>query len=269
MKVYFTQADVDAFRLRQNDLSEQVKRGDITFGYTVFKTFLVRVDERVALVDTLLKQPQDFTVDEEMTVDADATTYAKSDAEVGDKWRKRIKYDLLVLKVDKGKENPHGITGQEAIDKLTRRYHSFAKRMHQTDSDELAGDVSERASPRRSIRTPTTCRPSTLENFDIHDAAGAGRHRRLAASRGRLHGGQARSFPAAPPTRTAGCKVEDKIVGVGQGDEGEIVDVVDMKLNDVVKLIRGKRGTMVRLEVIPADGGGAEDHTTSPARRSS
>ena len=58
-------------------------------------------------------------------------------------------------------------------------------------------------------------------------------------------------IPGGAADKDGRLKVEDKIVGVGQGDEGEMVDVVDMKLNDVVKLIRGKRGTVVRLEVIP------------------
>ncbi len=254
MKVYFTQADVDAFRLRQNDLSEQVKRGDITFGYTVFKTFLARIDERVALVDALLKQPQDFSVDEEMTVNADATTYAKTETEVRDKWRKRVKYDLLVLKVDTGKENPNGITGQAAIDKLTRRYHSFARRMHQTDSDELLemylNSFTTAFDPHTDYMSP-----STLDNFDIQmrlELEGIGAA--LQSEDGYTVVNKV--IPGGAAEKEGHLKAKDKVVGVGQGPEGPYEDVVDMKLSDVVKLIRGKRGTVVRLEVIPAVGGG-------------
>ena len=63
-------------------------------------------------------------------------------------------------------------------------------------------------------------------------------------------------IPGGAADKDGRLKVEDKIVGVGQNDNGEMVDVIDMKLNDVVKLIRGKRGTTVRLEVIPVTGGG-------------
>ena len=254
MKVYFTQADVDAFRLRQNELSEQVKRGDITFGYTVFKTFLARVDQRVALVDLLLKQPQDFSADEEMIVNADATTYAKSDAEIGDKWRKRIKYDLLLLKVDTGKDNPHGITGQAAIDKLGRRYHSFARRMHQTDSDELLemylNSFTTAFDPHTDYMSP-----STLDNFDIQmrlELEGIGAALQFDDGYTVVN----KIIPGGAAEKEGHLKASDKVVGVGQGPEGPIEDVVDMKLSDVVKLIRGKRGTVVRLEVISAAGGG-------------
>jgi carboxyl-terminal processing protease len=254
MKVYFTQADVDAFRLRQNELSEQVKRGDITFGYTVFKTFLARIDQRVALVDLLLKQPQDFTVDEEMIVNADATSYAKTDAEIGDKWRKRIKYDLLVLKADTGKENPHGITGQAAIDKLSRRYHSFAHRMHQTDSDELLEMYLNSFTMAYDPHTDYMS-PSTLDNFDIQmrlELEGIGAA--LQAEDG--YTVVKTIIPGGAAEKEGHLKPSDKVVSVGQGPGGPLEDVVDMKLSDVVKLIRGKRGTVVRLEVIPAIGGG-------------
>jgi carboxyl-terminal processing protease len=254
MKVYFTQADVDAFRLRQNDLSEQVKRGDITFGYTVFKTFLARVDQRVALVDALLKQPQDFTVDEEMIVNADATTYAKTDAQILDKWRKRIKYDLLVLKVDTGKENPNGITGQAAIDKLSRRYRSFARRMHQSDSDELLemylNSFTTAFDPHTDYMSP-----STLDNFDIQmrlELEGIGAALQSEDGYTVVN----KIIPGGAAEKEGHLKASDKVVGVGQGPEGPFEDVVDMKLSDVVKLIRGKRGTVVRLEVIPAAGAG-------------
>ena len=254
MKVYFTQANVDAFRLRQNDLAEQVKRGDITFGYTIFKTFLARIDQRVALVDSLLKQPQDFSIDEEMVVNADATTYAKTDAEVADKWRKRIKYDLLVLKVNTGKENPNGVTGQAAIDKLSRRYHSFARRMHQTDSDELLemylNSFTTAFDPHTDYMSP-----STLDNFDIQmrlELEGIGAALQSEDGYTVVN----KIIPGGAAEKEGHLKASDKVVGVGQGPQGSYEDVVDMKLSDVVQLIRGKRGTVVRLEVIPAAGGG-------------
>ena len=75
MKVYFYQSDIDEFMKHEDDLSEWISKGDISFlnfAYTVFRTFLQRVDERVKMVDELLATPQDFTVDEEMVIDRDA-----------------------------------------------------------------------------------------------------------------------------------------------------------------------------------------------------
>ena len=123
--------------------------------------------------------------------------------------------------------------------------------MHQTDADELL-EMFLTASPPPSIRTPTTCRPA-LENFEIVmrlNLEGIG------AALQRMDGYTVvkKIIPGGAADKDGKLKPEDRIVGVGQGDEGEMVDVVDMKLNDVVKLIRGKAGTVVRLEVIPAGG---------------
>jgi carboxyl-terminal processing protease len=214
---------------------------------------LARIDQRVALVDMLLKQPQDFTVDEEMVVNSDAATYAKTDAEVADKWRKRIKYDLLVLKADTGKDNPNGITGQAAIDKLSRRYHSFARRMHQTDSDELLemylNSFTTAFDPHTDYMSP-----STLDNFDIQmrlELEGIGAALQSEDGYTVVN----KIIPGGAAEKEGHLKAKDKVVAVGQGPEGSYEDVVDMKLSDVVKLIRGKRGTVVRLEVMPAVGG--------------
>ena len=75
----------------------------------VYNTFLERIDERVKMIDQILASPQDFTVDEEMVTDKDAVTYAKTPDEAYDRWRKRIKYDLLLLKAEKADSK----TGQE------------------------------------------------------------------------------------------------------------------------------------------------------------
>jgi len=220
------------------------RKGDIAFAYEVFKTFLQRVDERVQLIDELLDMEHDFTADEEMISDPDMTRYPQTAAEARDRWRKRIKYDLLVLKVDE-------MEGQEARDKLHRRYHSIAKRLHQTDAEELREmyltALTNAYDPHTSYMSP-----STLENFEIMmrlELEGIG------ASLQSVDGYTVvkKIIQGGAADRDGRLKVEDKITGVGQGPEGEIVDIVDMKLSDVVKMIRGKRGTVVRLEVITGD----------------
>jgi len=244
-KVYFYQSDIDAFAKYEDDLDDMARKGDVSFGYLVFKTFLKRVDERVALVDELLAIEHDFTADEEMVSDRDLTRYPQTAGEARDKWRKRIKYDLLVLKAD-------DIEGEKAIEKLRRRYHSFDRRMHQTDGEELLEmyltSLTSSFDPHTSYMSP-----GTLENFEIMmrlqlDGIGAS----LQSVDG--YTVVKKIIPGGAADKDGRLEVEDKIVGVGQGTEGEFVDVVDMKLSDVVKMIRGKRGTVVRLEVTPEDG---------------
>ena len=167
-------------------------------------------------------------------------------AEAWQRWRKRIKYDLLVLKAD-----DDGIEGKEAIDKLKRRYHSFAKRMHQTSNADL---LEMYLTSLTSAYDPHTSYMSdeTLENFNI-------------AMRLKLEGIGAslqsedgmtvvrKVIPGGAADKDGRLKAEDKIVGVGQGKDGELVDVVDMKLSEVVKLIRGHKGSLVRLQVVSVD----------------
>ena len=101
LKLYFYQSDIDSFMQSRDSLAQWTANGDIRFAYAVFKTFLARLDERVKMAEQLLAAPQDFTVDEEMVVDKDVLEYAKSPSRGPERWRKRIKYDLLLLKADK------------------------------------------------------------------------------------------------------------------------------------------------------------------------
>ncbi|MGQ9505306.1 MAG: carboxy terminal-processing peptidase [Thermogutta sp.] len=247
MKIYFYQSDVDRFAEKKTKWVELLKAGDISPAYEVYSVFLQRVDERVATALEILKQPLDFTVDEEIIRDPDLLTYPKTPEEARDRWQKRIKLDLLELKADKD------TSGQAALEKLQKRYTSFSKRVHQTDEDELLESYlsafCEAYDPHTSYMSP-----ETLENFDITmklELEGVGAA--LQSEDGYVV--VKKLIPGGAAAKDGRLKIDDKIVGVGQGENGEIVDVVDMKLADVVQLIRGKRGTVVRLEVLPADGG--------------
>ena len=241
-KLHFLQSDIDGFMQKRDSLDDLVKRGDVSFAYEVFNRFLERVDARLPLIEKMVNGPQDFTKQESIVIDREAATWAKSEAEAEDNWRKRIKYDLLIQKMEK-------TPPEEAKDKLLRRYKSFAKRMHQMTADELLEtyltSLTSSLDPHTSFMSP-----GTQENFAIAmrlqlDGIGA-----------QLKGEDGFTTimeltPGGAADRDGRLKKKDRVVGVGQGQEGEMVDVVDMNLNEVVKLIRGKRGTIVRLKVIP------------------
>jgi carboxyl-terminal processing protease len=281
-KVYFYQSDVDGFMRHKDELSNAIVNKDVSFAYDVFRTFLKRVDERVKTVDELLAMPHDFTVDEQMVSDRDAAQYPRDASEAADRWRKRIKYELLVLKANKKEDEEtkatlpkevtpkdkaempmseasklqmlekkpgKGAEGKEAIDKLARRYHSLAKRWHQIDGDELLEMYLNAFTTSFDPHTDYMS-PDTQKNFDIAmslELEGIGAS--LQSEDG--YTVVKEIIPGGAADKDHRIKREDKIVGVGQGDGADMVDVVDMKLQDVVKLIRGKRGTAVRLEVIP------------------
>ncbi len=243
LKVYFYQSDVDSFMEHENEVDDMIKRADVSLAFDVFKVFLERVDERVKAVDELLERDFDFTIDERIVLDRDAGQFPRDEAEARDKWRRRIKYDLLVQKADE-------VEGREARDKLHRRYHSFAKRMHQTDNEELLEMFLSSLTTSFDPHTTYMSR-RTLENFEIImrlELEGIGASLKSEDGYTQVH----KIIPGGAADKDGRLKPGDRIVGVGQGRDGEIVDVVDMKLSDVVSLIRGKRGTVVLLEVTPA-----------------
>jgi carboxyl-terminal processing protease len=182
-----------------------------------------------------------------MVREPDALKFARTPEEAQDRWRQRVKFDLL-------KETADKVAMDEAIKKLTKRYESIRKSWQQTDDDELLerylSAMTTSFDPHSSYMAP-----STLDNFNIQmklelDGIGAS----LRAVDG--YTVVQNIIPGGAADKNKGLKPEDKIIAVGEGSSGPMEDIVDMKLNDVVKKIRGKRGTQVRLEVEPKDGAG-------------
>ena len=242
MKIYFQKSDVEEFKQFKSKLDDFVNRGDTRASFTIFKRFLQRVDERTAEIDGLINADHDFTVDEELVIDPDNVEYAGNAAEARDLWRKRIKYELLFRKAD-------DMTMEEAKEKVARRYKSISKRKHQIDSNELLEMFLTSVTSSFDPHT-TYMSPDSHTNFEINmrlnlDGIGAA----LKPDDG--YTVVTKIIPGGAADKAGELKPEDRIVSVGQGVEGEMVDVVDMKLSDVVKMIRGKAGSVVRLGVIP------------------
>ena len=244
LKLFFYQSDVDEFMRSRNRLDDLFRRGDIRFAYDVFARFLARVDERIQLAQANLNVKHDFTIEEEMIRDPEAATFAKTPEEAAEKWRQRVKFDLM-------KEVADDVSLEEAVKKLRKRYDSIGKSWQQTDNDELLerylSAMTTGFDPHSSYMAP-----STLDNFNITmrlELDGIGASLRSVDGYTVVQN----IIPGGAADKHGGIKPEDKIVGVGEGPDGPIEDIVDMKLNDVVKKIRGKRGTIVRLEVDPAD----------------
>lgn len=245
-KLYFYQSDVDEFHQKRNDLDDMVGGGDVSFAYTVFTRLLKRVDERVAMVNQLLAGEFDFTPDEVLVADADKLTYPKTPEEARARWTKQLKYDVLVLKADKSNK-------EDIRERLRRRYQSIAKRMHQTDSNELLEmfltSITSSFDPHSTYMAPVSSK-----NFEIVmslNLQGIGAQLKLVDGYTVID----KLIPGGPADKNGQLKAGDRVVSVGQGDSGDFVDVVDMKLNDVVDKIRGKKGTTVRLTVLPDTGG--------------
>jgi len=242
-KVYLLQSDVDRCLTEQNDLDEQVRQGNAGLAFTVFKTLLKRVDQRAGLVDELLTTEHDFTVDESFTTDTAGLAYPCDDAEARERWRKRVKHDLLVLK-------SYGIDQAEAVERLTKRYQRIAEQTRRM-GDEQVLEVFLTALASAFDPHGAYLSADTMSHFNITirlDLEGIG------TSLASEHGGVVvrRIVPGGAADRDGRLEVGDTILGIGQGPDGPIEDVVGRELPEVVRLLRGKRGTPVRLEVVSA-----------------
>lgn len=259
LKLYFLQSDVDQFHQYSDVVDDHVKAGNLDLAYYIFERFSQRVDQRVEVIRQLLENDFDFTIDEDVIVNRDAAQFAKNDDEARDRWRRQLKLSLLDMK-----DGDDPVVGQDARDQLMRRYDRFAARQRNTSSDDILEmfltSVTNSYDPHSTYMSP-----ATLEDFSISmrlnlDGIGAslGEKDGVTQVKQIIPGGAADSHGK--------LKTDDLIVSVGQGKDGEMVDIIEMPLKDVVKLIRGKAGTTVRLGVKPGGSGNAEIYEIVRAR---
>jgi carboxyl-terminal processing protease len=245
-KLYFLQSDIDSFSVEKTSLDDKILKGDVAFATTVFERFKLRMGERSGKVGTAIDAEHDFTVEEEMIKDPDDLTWAVDEAELDERWRKRIKFDLLMLKLD-----DTDLT--EARKRLHTRYHTNQVFLEQTEAHEVLelylSSMTHCLDPHSSYMSP-----QTLADFEIDmrlklEGIGA----RLKYEDGYttveevIEGGAAH----ADGRLTKG----DKIIGVSSDAVKDYVDVVEMKLTKVVDMIRGKKGTKVKLQIMKEAGG--------------
>ena len=241
----FTQQDIDAFagnRLRFDDL---LKAGDLSVGFAMHKRQLQRVQQRLAftldLIDNKL-DTLDFSSDQEILVDREDAPWAADEQALEQLWRAQAKDEVLRLKLA-GKD----MAGIKEL--LGKRYRGQQIRINQTRSEDLFQSY---INAMAQVYDPHTqyLSPENAENFDINmslSLEGIGAVLQSDNEYTRI----VRLVPAGPAQRSQQLATSDKIVGVAQGDD-DMVDVVGWRLDEVVKLIRGPKGSPVRLEVIPA-----------------
>ncbi len=242
-KLYLVQSDIDEFKKHETDLDDQLQDGDLSFAYQVYERFLTRLTERQELIKELVNAKHDFTVNEYLDTDYDNRPWASSTDDLRERWRKRIKFDLLQQRIA---EKP--LPEDEAKKKILSRYDGALKRWRQLDNSDLL-ELYLTALTTSIDPHSTFMSPSALDQFEIDmrlnlDGIGALLH---------SEDGQTsieEIVPGGAAAKDGRLKPKDKIVGVAQGDSN-FTDTVDMRLHDVVKLIRGPRGTKVQLKVVP------------------
>jgi carboxyl-terminal processing protease len=243
-KLYFLKSDIEEFKKQETELDDMLLKGDLSFPYKVYARFVKRLGERQKLIEELVAAKQDFTVKEYLDTNYKAKAYAATEDALKERWRKRIKFDLLLNRIS---DKP--VPDAEAREKVLKRYKGLLKRMKQMDNVDLLElyltELTTSIDPHSTYMSA-----ATLNDFEIAmrlNLEGIG-----AVLRSENGDTIVVEVVAGGPARVDGrLKPNDKIVAVAQGDD-KFVDIVDMKLRDAVKLIRGPRGTKVKIKVVPA-----------------
>lgn len=245
-KSYFTKSDITSFEEYRYKLDNALKEGNLIPAYQVFNVYQQRVIHR--LNDLILQVENnynalDFTIDENLLIDRKNTNWPDDDATLNEIWRKRLKSSILNLKLSNKDDN-------EIKELLTKRYKNQLSRTLQTNSDDAFQTYINALTYTYDPHTQYLS-PRSSEDFNIHmslslEGIGAVLQREDEFTK------IVKLVPAGPADKSGLLAPADKIIGVGQGRKGEIVDIVGWRLEEVVRLIRGPKSSVVKLEIIPS-----------------
>lgn len=244
-KLYFSQSDVDQFAPMRTKMDDAINNENLTVPFAIYNLYQQRFGERMAYARQLLKTTPDFSLNETLQLDREKAPYAKSEEEIRDLWRKRVKNDWLRLKLA-GKDDK-GI--RETLDK---RYDNYVGRIRKLNNEDVFQMFMNAYATAIEPHT-NYLGPRSADNFDIAmrlslEGIGAVLQTRDEYTIIR------EIVPGSPAALSGKLKVGDRIVGVAQGT-GAFTDVLGWRIDDVVQLVRGEKGSTVRLDVLPGDAG--------------
>lgn len=249
---YFLQSDIDEFEKYRYELDDAITTGKVEPAFVIFNRFQQRNRERMAYALKLLDSEPDFSVDESFEFDREHAPWPKTTAELDELWRKRVKNDALSLMLtDK--------TWAETHDVLKKRYERVAKRSEQVTADDVfeifMNSFANVFDPHSSYFSPRNSEEYRIQMSLSYEGIGASLQSidDYVTIMEILPGGSAQE--------NGSLKANDRILAVGQGKDGKMVDVVGWRLDDVVQLIRGPNGSFVRLQIQPGNAPpGSQEH---------
>lgn len=239
---YLLQADVLEFSVFAEELDDDLRNSDLNTAYEIFVRYRQRVEERIAYGLTLLEKTPDFAVDESFDFDRKEAEWPRDRAELDELWRKRVKNDWLSLRLS-GKKD------KDIRDTLRKRYQGLTRQTAQFNSEDVFQTFINAYTTAIDPHTAYFS-PRTSENFKIRmslSLEGIG----AVLQSDNEYTLVREVVPGGPAGLSGKLKANDRIVGIGQGSKGEMVDVIGWRLDDVVDLIRGPKGSQVRLDILP------------------
>src|SRR3990170_4214125 len=246
-KTHFTAVDIKEFEKYRTKIDDLIHAENVDLAYSIYHVFRKRFDERMNyILSNLISQKFDYTSEEYYETDRDKESWCKDENELNEVWRKIIKSQALSLKLA-GKS-------QAEIEKMLKeRYERLAKSIRQFNSEDIfsmyMNAVTESYDPHTNYLSPKAADLFKQQMSLSLEGIGA----RLQTENDYTK--VAEVIPGGPAKKSDLIHVNDRIIGVGQGASGEIVDVIGWRIDEVVKLIKGPKGTTVRLQLLPAETG--------------
>jgi len=246
-KLYFLASDIASFEKYRKQIDNLTRVEDVTPAFDIYTIFKKRFDERMTYVyEHLMNAPFDFTTDEYYESDREKGPWAKSSQELDGIWTKIIKNQALSLKLA-------GKKPEEIQSTIKSRYDRFMKSVKQTNGEDVfsiyMNAITEAYDPHTNYFSPSDQDRFNVDMSQSLEGIGA----RLQADNDYTKVSEI--IPGGPADKSKLIHPNDRIIAVAQGETGEWVDVVGWRLDDVVKLIKGPKGTQVRLQILPAETG--------------
>ncbi|MBB4482432.1 carboxyl-terminal processing protease [Rhizobium etli] len=250
-RMLFLQADIDKFMADRSKIDDAIERKDLKIPFAIFNAYERRVADRMTYARSLLKQGFDFSVKEDYAVLREKAPWPQSEAESNELWRKRVKSDWLRLTL--------GGKADAAIrETLDKRYENTLERVYKFKSDDVFQSFMDAYS---NAVDPHTDYFGAAASADFNVSMKLSLFGIGAVLQERDDYTTIRELVPGGPAQLSGkLAVGDRITGVGQGKDGPIKEVVGTRLDEVVQMIRGKKGTVVRLDILPADAGADATH---------
>ncbi|PSV31284.1 carboxy terminal-processing peptidase [Photobacterium sp. GB-27] len=254
-KSFLTASDVKQFERWRNQFDDQLKSGDTSGAFDIFNKVLQRRFDRYQFAISQLDTEIKFDKDEDFVIDRSELEWPENQAELNEIWRKRVKYDALNLKLA-------GKNWKEIQETLGKRYNNAVKRLTQTHSEDVfqlyMNAFSREVDPHTSYLSPRNAEQFQSEMNLSLEGIGAVLQVKddYTTIQSLVAGG-----PAASSKKLA---AGDRIIGVGQDGE-KIVDIIGWRLDDVVQLIKGPKGSKVILDVLP-EGKNSKSYTVTIVR---
>ena len=243
-KAYFTKSEIESFEKYRFTIDEAMLSGELDAPFEVFNAYRLKYKNRHAYIKSFLKKPMDFTTNDTYEVNRATSPWAKDEKELDKVWDKIILSQALGLKLS-------GSTDSAIVATLSKRYDMYESRVVKWRAEDIfqtfMNSFTEIIDPHTSYMIPSSAAQFNIEMSQSLEGIGATL---------RNEGDYVMIVdvvPGGPLFKSGQGSKNDYIVAVAQGDEGEFQDIIGWLTDDAVKLIRGKKGTVVRLKLLPSD----------------